>query len=230
MDDDEVWSFAFGSNLHPEVRERRCGLHPSLMVPAQLPGWRLVFDLPGVPWVEPAMASIVPAPGHAVHGLLLRLRPEQLVALDRSEGGGRFYRQVEVEAHRYTGERVRALAFKTAPGSVARERLPSLRYLQLIREGARHSGLDPDYCRWLDELPHARATALEQRIGGLAVDGLSWMGRTRLRDLGFGYLALLHRLEARGGALSSVSGQGLLLAPLVAIGLGARARARIVGR
>lgn len=227
---DAAWNFAYGSNLHPEIRERRRGLRPSAVLPAVLPGWRLAFDLPGVPLVEPAMASILPAPEDEVHGLLLRFSPKELAELERSEGGGRFYEQVKVEVRTYEGARIRALAFKTAPGSVIPERPPSRRYLELIREGARRSGLHPDYVRRLGALPHARSTALEQRLGTLAMEGLSSLSDTRWYGLGFDYIAALHRLELRGGAMATTAGQGLLLAPLVVLGLGARARSRVLAR
>ncbi|MCX4243099.1 gamma-glutamylcyclotransferase family protein [Paraliomyxa miuraensis] len=225
MAEDAVWNFAYGSNLHPEVRERRRGLLPSAVVPAVLSDWRLSFELPGLPLVEPAMASIVPAPGHEVHGLLLRFSPEQLATLERSEGGGLFYETVQVHARSYAGERIRAVAFKARPELVVAERPPSRRYLALIREGARRSGLHSDYCRKLDALPHAPAHAIAGHLGTLVLDGMAAVSRTRWHALGFRYLAWAQRMEVRGGAMSTVPGQGLVLAPLLVLGLVARARA-----
>lgn len=230
MADDVLWNFAYGSNLNPEVRERRRGLQPSEILPAVLPDWRLAFQLPGVPLVEPAMASIAPAPGEEVHGLLLRFSPEQLAVLERSEGGGRFYEHIEVDVQSYDGTRIRAFAFKAVSEWVIEDRLPSRRYLELIREGARRSGLHPDYCRMLDALPYARSNVVERRLGALAIEGMTWVGRTRWHELAFSYLAWLHRMEGRGGAMSTVPAKGLMLAPVIALGLGARVRSRRVAR
>ena len=227
---DDVWYFAYGSNLHPEVRERRRGLLPSAVMPAVLPEWRLAFELPGLPLIEPAMASILPAPGREVHGLLLCFSPAQLVALERSEGSGRFYEKIEVETRSYAGTRVRALAFKALPEWVVAERLPSRRYLEIIREGAHRSGLHPDYCRQLDALPHAPSRVVDGPLGALAIDGLTMVSRTRWHELAFRYLAWTHRMEAGGGPMSTAPGKGLMLAPLVALGLGARAGSRVFER
>jgi hypothetical protein len=49
---------------------------------------------------------------------------------------------------------IHSLAFKTDPCAVApAQTLPSQRYMTIIRQGARQSGLDAAYCGWLDRIP-----------------------------------------------------------------------------
>ncbi len=51
---------------------------------------------------------------------------------------------------------IHALAFKTDPCAVApAQTLPSQRYMTIIRQGARQSGLDAAYCCWIDRIPTA---------------------------------------------------------------------------
>ena len=53
-------------------------------------------------------------------------------------------------------EVVHALAFKTNPCAIASARtLPSERYIRIIREGARTSGVESSYLRWLEQIPSA---------------------------------------------------------------------------
>ncbi|MFY0533672.1 gamma-glutamylcyclotransferase family protein [Nannocystis pusilla] len=132
----DVWYFAYGSNLHPQRRATRAGLSPLDTTPGTLCGWRLVFDMPGVPPADPAMASIRREAGGEVHGLLLRLSAQQFAALVGSEGGDRFYVREQVEVIAYDDRKVLAEVFIAAPGRrLQRERTPSRRYLELIREG-----------------------------------------------------------------------------------------------
>ncbi|MCY1004215.1 gamma-glutamylcyclotransferase [Nannocystis pusilla] len=155
----DVWYFAYGSNLHPQRRATRAALSPLDTTPGTLCGWRLVFDMPGVPPADPAMASIRREAGSEVHGLLLRLTAHQFAALVGSEGGDRFYVREQVEVIAYDDRKVIAEVFIAAPGRrLQRERTPSRRYLELIREGARLSALRPEYCAWLEALPHAEAS------------------------------------------------------------------------
>src|SRR4051812_46844195 len=69
--------FAYGSNMGEHGMSRRCPSAQALG-PARLDGWRFVVMRGGY-------ASIVPAPGSVVHGVLWRLGPRDLAALDAYE-------------------------------------------------------------------------------------------------------------------------------------------------
>ena len=57
--------------MNEEILQGKRRVFPAEAVPAKLPGYRLVFDLPGLPYREPAFASVQPqddadpANGHA---------------------------------------------------------------------------------------------------------------------------------------------------------------------
>ncbi|GLI64460.1 hypothetical protein VaNZ11_007732 [Volvox africanus] len=96
--------------------------------------------------------------GSEVHGVLHRISLNDWIQIMTTEGvgaGKSGYRVVEVEVTQYDGRRVRALTLEgQAPSmhSAARPVSPSRRYLGLLRDGARHYGLDPEYVTYLDSL------------------------------------------------------------------------------
>jgi gamma-glutamylcyclotransferase (GGCT)/AIG2-like uncharacterized protein YtfP len=69
--------FAYGSNMSREPMRGRCpGAQP--LGPSRLEGWRFVVT-------QDRYASVVPVPGSVVHGILWRLTPRDLAALDAYE-------------------------------------------------------------------------------------------------------------------------------------------------
>ena len=50
--------FAYGSNVNTKTFNGTRGITPSAAYPAVLPGYELVFNVPGLPFVEPAFASV----------------------------------------------------------------------------------------------------------------------------------------------------------------------------
>jgi hypothetical protein len=95
-----------------------------------------------------------------------------------TEGAGSSYQFVEVDAcvideqGRRTGEIVRsntllAVVEKTPFGaeSMKVHGQSSLRYLNIIRKGAREHQLPPNYIAWLDDRQHFRITTIRQHLG-----------------------------------------------------------------
>jgi len=131
--------FAYGSNLHaPQMRER-CP-HSEVLRPAVLQGYRLTFAGFSRNWGGGA-ATIVPAPGNSVHGLLYHMTDTDLHSLNRFEGYPTVYEHLPVQVATRDGEFVDALTYSkldTTPNP------PSLRYLHQIWRGFRAHGLDDD--------------------------------------------------------------------------------------
>lgn len=178
--------------------------------------------MPGVPPADPAMASIRRDAAGEVHGLLLHLCPRQFAALVASEGGDRFYAREQVEVITYDGHAVIAEVFVAAPGRrLRRERTPSRRYLDLIREGARLSALRPEYCAYLEALPHTEASPIARWASDLFLGVFMRASRGSLRGLAHSYLGVLQRTEELGELPRRIA-QGLLLAPVLGLGLGLR--------
>jgi gamma-glutamylcyclotransferase (GGCT)/AIG2-like uncharacterized protein YtfP len=126
--------FAYGSNMSRGPMRARCPSAEEAGV-AVLPGYRLVIMANGY-------ASVVPAAGQDVHGLLWRIGPRDLAALDDYEDvAGGLYRQATLPVLQ-DGRPTDALVYL---GCEAREGRPSPAYMALVVEAARECGLPADY-------------------------------------------------------------------------------------
>mmetsp|Transcript_12855 Transcript_12855/g.18770 ORF Transcript_12855/g.18770 Transcript_12855/m.18770 type:complete len:250 (+) Transcript_12855:83-832(+) len=87
--------FAFGSNMALATMESLRNITPLASTAAVLPGHRLAFNVPGMPFIEPSWASIEPIDSegisnsnknHLVHGVLYKLTEKDFVTVCQSEG------------------------------------------------------------------------------------------------------------------------------------------------
>ena len=118
---DTVYNFAFGSNLNAEKRQSRgvngTGIVSRSVLPAVVKGFRLAFNLPMFPPVEPGMAALAKAregEDDSCHGLLLELTNEEYQKMWASEGGLAQrppYEETVVEATTYDGRYVVRLLY-----------------------------------------------------------------------------------------------------------------------
>jgi cation transport regulator ChaC len=146
---DPVWYFAFGANMHDSAFRDRRRMTPGEWRAGRVPGYRLRFNLDGRPEGRSAPANIAPAPDAEVWGVLYKITRRDLVRLDSTEGvPGRRYRHLWVEAEDAGGRPVRAVTYMAQGNEV--DGNPSLRYLTLLREGARAHGLPDHWCQFLD--------------------------------------------------------------------------------
>ncbi|KAL1519274.1 hypothetical protein AB1Y20_022803 [Prymnesium parvum] len=142
--------FAYGSNMAAAVLtgvrrisplEKRCGV---------VRDHRLAFTVPGFA-LEPSFASCDPAKGERLHGVCYSLTLADWLRLCASEGVPAAYRVTTVDVHCYDGAELPAYTLSAAlplPVSLP----PSRRYLNLLRQGAREAGLDPEWQRKLEEM------------------------------------------------------------------------------
>ena len=93
-------------------------------------------------------------PQAEVWGVLYAITRRDLVRLDATEGIPYWrYRPLWLFAEDIDGKSLRAVTY-VAPGKEADHR-PSLRYIAMLREGARAHGLPEHYIRFLDQVEHA---------------------------------------------------------------------------
>ena len=151
---DEVWYFAFGANMNDSAFRERRGMQPIEWCAGRVRGYRLRFNLEGRPRGKAAPANISPDADAEVWGVLYKISRADLLRLDRTEGvPGRRYRQLWCEAEDREGNRVEAVTY-IADGK-ERDGNPSLRYLTLLRDGARAHDLPEPYLRFLDSVKPA---------------------------------------------------------------------------
>jgi len=149
-----IWYFAFGSNMHDSAFRERRGMRPDEWRAGRVRGYRLRFNLDGRPRGKAAPANLCADPEAEVWGVLYRIRRRDLVRLDSTEGvPGRGYRHLWVKAEDKAGNPVLAVTY-IADGKAV-DGNPSLRYITLMRDGARAHGLPQDWIRFLDAVKAA---------------------------------------------------------------------------
>ena len=118
-------------------------------------GYRLRFNLEGRPIGRAAPANISHDRQAEVWGVLYRITRADLLHLDWTEGvPGRRYQHIWLDAEDTDGNARRAVTY-IAEGK-EQDGNPSLRYITLLREGARAHGLPDHYLRFLDSVENAR--------------------------------------------------------------------------
>ncbi len=144
--------FAYGSNLNHEQMLDRCPGYRAVGM-AELRDYRLVFPLHSHTW-EGGVASVQPAHGESVWGMVFELTDSDLEALDRYEG----YRGPDNQHNVYDRNSTYVELTRPDDGSFPRRLRvncyfarpsnpgpPSRRYLDAIIDGARHHRLPADY-------------------------------------------------------------------------------------
>jgi len=145
--------FGFGSNMNI-TSLRAKGVEPLASRRAVLHGWRLRFNVQHFFRHEGGVGNIEPSttPRDRVLGVLYDCPDEALSPLDATEAYGHGYDRVTVEVEA-EGECIPALTYVGMPQFIDDSCLPSRRYLNIVIDGARSAGLDPDYIHKLESLP-----------------------------------------------------------------------------
>jgi gamma-glutamylcyclotransferase (GGCT)/AIG2-like uncharacterized protein YtfP len=134
-----MYYFAYGSNLSRRQMRYRCP-NAKATVCAVLPNHALAFGGYSQRW-EGAVASVVPAPGLQVEGLLYRIDEADLLTLDAFEGHPHSYeREVKVvrDAH---GKRRRAAIYLQLANRFE-PLAPAWKYFQVLYRAYHRLGFD----------------------------------------------------------------------------------------
>jgi cation transport regulator ChaC len=149
-----VWYLAYGANMHHSTFRERRGMCPTEWRVGRIRGYRLRFNLDGFPLGKAAPANLCPDPDGDVWGVLYRITRRELLRLDATEGvPGKGYRHLLVAAEDGDGNVVTAVTYIAAGKAV--DGTPSMRYITLLRDGARAHGLPAAWVQFLDGVSHA---------------------------------------------------------------------------
>jgi cation transport regulator ChaC len=140
--------------MHDSAFRERRRMRPLEWRVGCLKGYRLRFNLDGRPKGKAAPANIDVEPGREVWGVLYKITRREMVRLNATEGipGGR-YHPTWLNVEDSDGNVLNAMTY-VAEGNAA-DGLPSLRYISLLREGARAHGLPEAWVRLLENVNHA---------------------------------------------------------------------------
>ena len=152
--------FAYGSNMHRALMRRHAPAAQPLGI-AMLADYRFIITADGY-------ASVAPAAGHEVHGLVWRITPRDRVTLDAWESvEAGLYRAETLPVRRADGPAQRVLALVY----IARERPPGRPrsgYMEIVVEAARALDLPSTYIAALEQwLPKASSGLTPRLASGL---------------------------------------------------------------
>jgi cation transport regulator ChaC len=150
MPNDDLFYFAYGSNLNRLRKESRTGQIREARK-ARLSGYRLAFNKRanggGV------YANVVRQPGSEVWGVVYRCRPETLDRMDEYEGVlGGHYERSRVEVQVADSEIVQAITYVAGAKFICPEGQPTPEYLNLIIDGARGHGLPEKHIKYIKQI------------------------------------------------------------------------------
>ena len=189
VEDDDgqpVWYFGYGSNLDNSTFLGRRQIKPLAQHRLVVPGWRLNFEIPGLPYVEPGFGSIrklekdddaIVRRAPDLQGIAYLVTPADYRRIIATEGGSdsqRGYAQIEITG-RVLGRDAKGAAETPIPKEISvwtlqarrprRKCLPSDRYMGLIRNGAREHGFDDDYLAYLDSIETYKLVGKRKKLG-----------------------------------------------------------------
>ena len=118
--------------------------------------YQLSFNVPGVPFLEPAFASVTRQKGKETHGVCYTITKDEFQYLLQTEGS---YDVVDVDVVVYGDKDIEGVLMKaktlTHRDVAARRDLqPSKRYRDLIVEGAKERGLEKSWIEFLEKMPY----------------------------------------------------------------------------
>ena len=175
-----IWYFAYGSNMCGETFRGRRGISATRAVPARVPGWRLVFDKPGVVPLPEGYGNVVPDPTAEVCGVLYELTLAELAHVELTEGvliGN--YRRAEVDAWALADAAGPVRAVTLVSDRRAPELRPSGRYMMLVVAGAEEHGLPSAWVDALRAVPTTPDTDESGRLRALLDEVLRALRRDR---------------------------------------------------
>jgi cation transport regulator ChaC len=146
---EEVWYFAYGANMHDNTFRVQRGIRPIEYRSGRVKGYRLRFNLNGRPEGRAAPANLCLDLGAEIWGVLYRITRRDLMRLDSTEEvPGRGYRHIVVEVEDGGSQLLPAVTYMARGKEV--DGKPSLRYITLLREGARAHRLPKHYIAFLE--------------------------------------------------------------------------------
>lgn len=157
----DLYYFAFGSNLEPGVFMTRRKMKPTEIIPGVLPKWQLIFDYAGLPGIEPCFGNIKANEIAEVHGIAYKITTKEFDYLLSTEGSS--YTTIAVDIQAYDGRVITAYTLVVPQSSTFILKtfdVPSKRYMNLIRSGAKYHQLHPSYIEYLQSLPSIKPSKL----------------------------------------------------------------------
>lgn len=165
MSADTFVTFAYGSNMPVARLHKRCPSARAIGI-AQLPGHELRWHKRSIDSSGKCDIVAVDTPHASVFGVLYEIAAHQKTALDKAEGLGAGYEEIEIEVL-CDGNPVKATAYQaTNTDSTLR---PYTWYRALVISGAKEYGLSASYIAGLESSPADEDTDLARHDSNMAL-------------------------------------------------------------
>jgi hypothetical protein len=182
-----AWSFsyfAYGSNMDPSTMESLRNLRPLSAQAGVLVDYKLLFNMPGMPLLEPSAASIRKEPGYVVHGVIYELSDADFATVGRTEGVPFAYQWEQCQVIPYVGDSLRAGETALTAANVTEavscyalvatngraQRIdhipPSSSYLRILQDGAAYWKMDRSYQIELTKVRTAQNLLIRDGLSG----------------------------------------------------------------
>ena len=144
-----MWTFGYGSNMSVANVEHKKGLKVLDHEVGVVKGYKMQFDIPAMPKVEPAFANVTKASeADEVHGVAIKISEEDMATLDAQEYFPILYAKVKVTVEGYSGRKIENCFMYSNSKSNSlppEEQMSSSRYLNLLIKGAVDANLNEAY-------------------------------------------------------------------------------------
>lgn len=174
-----VLYLAYGSNLNSATFEGRRGIKPLSATVVTVPTLQLVFNLPGIAYLEPRVANVQPLDPSSRNpplvGVVYEVTQTDYATIIATEGGGASYQDVLVDCIPISSSSAPIKAHTLLAPAVKTRAGPaqaSARYLGLITVGAEERGLPEGYRSYLARFKPYRRTSVGQWVGCVLFAGL----------------------------------------------------------
>jgi len=147
-----IYYFAYGSNMSPKIFEDRRKIRPTSCQCGVLDGYKLVFNLQGIPYLEPAFANIEKKEDECVEGVVYKITKDELVQLIKTES--KHYDVVIVPVSCKKGSMKEAYTFMAH--TTVKPKSPSQRYMNHLIEGAEQYKLSKEWRERLTRQTYVR--------------------------------------------------------------------------
>lgn len=161
--DNLVYYLGYGSNMSSRYLSnvRNVDIYESHA--AVIDDHQVKFNLKGIPFIEPAFASMVASPGSTSYGVIHLITPSDLKSIVGSEASSYTLSEISVTTDQDTRIKAWALIGKDNDFSA----IPSERYIRILQEGAVEHGLSLDYIEKLNQMNGAYIPLVSEAAGTL---------------------------------------------------------------
>ena len=140
-----AYYFGYGANMSKRYLKNLRNIIPASSQSAYMPNYKLVMNIKGPNFVEPAFANICPEKNSRVEGVLHDIKPADLDRIVASEG--ETYEMIEASVK--VDDKIVSAQTLVCPEKISNELPTSRRYMKILIAAAEENNLSSNYIQFL---------------------------------------------------------------------------------